>query len=145
MARFCRWLSGFVASLLAISCLATMWHLCGWAYAIDTTYPVTSYFANCVGIGFCGACLAASCLLGRLVGNAGPVAVGMVAPLPVGLIYEVAQDPTNHNLFPFEIVLMWMPTFLLTFAAAALGARLWTPLRPVPRADGHVHAPAEGV
>lgn len=65
-------------------------------------------------------------------------------PLPIGLIDEVAHDPTNHDPFPFEIVLMWLPTFLRTSAPAALGARLRTPLRPAPPAPGHAHAPADG-
>lgn len=124
MSQSWRLLAAFGASLLTILCLARVWHLGGWPHPITDGYPVTSYFVNCFGIGFCVACLAMSCLLGRLGGNPWPVAAGMLAPLPIGLVYEVALDPTNHNLFPFEIVLLWLPTFLLTFAAAYLGTRL---------------------
>lgn len=48
----------------------------------------------------------------------------MMSPLPLALIVEVLQDPTSHNLLPFEVVMLWAPAFLVAFFGATLGTHL---------------------
>lgn len=120
---------GFVASLVAVVLLAAIWHLSGWTASSSPGYPITSFFTGCFGVGFCVAYLVASWLLGRFFRHAWAVALGMLAPLPFGLIYEIAKDPTNHNLFPFEIAMVWVPVFAVTLGAALLGVWMRGPAR----------------
>lgn len=53
----------------------------------------------------------------------------MIVPLAVALVVEISLDPTSHNLFPFEIVLVWAPAFLLSWGAGAIALTL-APRRP---------------
>ena len=49
--------------------------------------------------------------------------LGMISLLPLAMAIEVAKDPTNHKLFPFEIVLYWIPAFLVAFIPALVGMK----------------------
>lgn len=58
----------------------------------------------------------------------GLVLPALVLAIPVSRIaWDVARDPTSHNLWPFELAL-WLPGALLVGEAAGLLAR--APLDP---------------
>jgi hypothetical protein len=113
--------SGFVSVVL----LAWFWHLTGLAGpTTESGYPVSGYFLACVSFGFATAFLFAAFGLGWSLKHAFGTALGMLAPLPLGTIYEIGMDATSHNLIPFEIVLYWLPAFALAFGGATIGARM---------------------
>lgn len=115
-----------LAGLGAIVALAIFWHLFGWVPPPKHNgYPVTNFFADCAGPGFVLAYLLAAFGLGWARLRAWGVGIGMMLPMPFGMIVEVSMDPTNHNLFPFEVVMIWLPMFAAALGAAALGARVY--------------------
>jgi hypothetical protein len=112
------------SGLLAVTALAAAWHVAGRADGGKPGYPVTDFFVGSVDLAFTAAYAVVSLLLGCAFRQSWPVALGMLAPLPIGVVYECALDPTNHNLIPFEVALVWVPAFVLAFGAALLGARI---------------------
>ena len=46
----------------------------------------------------------------------------MMLPLPIAFGIEVSLSPTSHNLFPFEVLLYWLPAFGLALLGSYLGA-----------------------
>ena len=50
--------------------------------------------------------------------------LGMISLFPPAMAIEIAKDPTNHNLFPFGIVLYSrIPAFLVAFVPALVGMK----------------------
>lgn len=113
---------GVALGLVAIVALATFCHLLGYAAPqAEAGYPLTSFFTGCIGWPFVAAYALAAGALGWATRSVRPVAAGMVLPLPLALVVEVVLDPTSHNLFPFEVVLYWLPAFAVAFLGARLG------------------------
>lgn len=120
-----RWHAGLgvLAGFAAAVSLVGLWHLFGlaWPPPPQGGYPLTTPLLRCVSWGFAGVYAAAALGLGWLSGRGWPVALGMVAPLPLAFLIEVLRDPTSHNLWPFEAVMYWLPAFALAFVAAWIG------------------------
>jgi hypothetical protein len=113
-----------VVGLASSIALAVVWHWLGFVTRTpERSYEYTQYFSNCVSIGFALAFAAVAFGLGRLTGTARGVAIGMVLPLPLAMMVEIARDRTSHNLMPFEVALYWVPAFAVAFAGAYLGRR----------------------
>jgi hypothetical protein len=127
----------FAATLFGVSGLAALWRTAGWATPIDPHYPVTTFFTGCIGLGFASVFLYVTALLGWATAAPLAVTLGALAPLPIALTYEAARDPTSHNLFPFEIALLWVPALALAYGASKLGALL-----RVLRDQAGTHAPS---
>jgi hypothetical protein len=66
----------------------------------------------------------ASGVLGIVLKRPVEIAIGMMAPLPLAFLVEVLLDSTSHNLFPFEILLYWLPAFGLAFMGSLIGSRV---------------------
>jgi hypothetical protein len=116
---------GVILGLTASVVLIAFFQAMGWISApTQRSYVLTQTIARCVGPAFIAALLLLAALQGFLVRSALGVAAGMILPLPIAAGVEIYQDPTSHNLIPFEIVLYWGPTFLLAFGAALLGRKL---------------------
>jgi hypothetical protein len=56
----------------------------------------------------------------RIIGSAGWTTLGFVIAIMIKVIWDVIQDPTSHNLFPFEILII----SVYSFPASLLGARI---------------------
>lgn len=110
--------SGLCASVL----LVVLFHL------LHLTRPVTmdGYFITrpikeCISPIFIASYAISGMLLSRIKVNPFLISFGMILPLPLGFLAEVTVDPTNHNLFPLEILFMWVPAFLLALTAVLAG------------------------
>ena len=74
--------------------------------------------------------VAALAALVRIIGSPGllitTLVVGASVPAAVmaRVVFDVARDPTSHNLWPFEIVLALGPGFLPSLIGSAIGG-LW--------------------
>ncbi len=62
--------------------------------------------------------------------------VGILGTLAI-LIIDIHNDPTSHNLFPFEIVINTLFIFTISFASAALG----TAIKLLIKRNKEKHAP----
>lgn len=62
--------------------------------------------------------------VGWLTGRKWAVGLGIVLPFAVAMALEISEDPTSHNLMPFEMLITWLPAFLIAATGAALGRRL---------------------
>ena len=71
--------------------------------------------------------LTLSFLLGGVVGwltrRTAVVGLGMILPFAVAMCVEIAKDSTSHNLLPIEILIFWMPVFLVTWGGAVVGLK----------------------
>lgn len=113
--------AGFVAGLAGSTLLAVVWNTLGFASTpSEVGYELTHYFTP-ITWRFVIAYTIISMLLGLVTKTTWPVALGMIFPLPIACSVEVSQDSTSHNLIPFEILLTWLPGFVLAFGAAFCG------------------------
>src|SRR5262245_25690491 len=118
-------MKAYAAGLGVVVALLGLWHLAGWeSPPREAGYPYTQWVTGCVGIGFAVAFIVAMFCLGWQFGRAWAIGLANITPLAVAMVLEMMQDSTSHNLFPFEIVLMWIPAFLVSFGIAQLGS--WT-------------------
>ena len=102
--------------------LAVVWHYFGLDPPPDQeSYLYTQYFTGNIGWAYVGLYALVSLVLGWLTRLIWPVALGMILPLPFGVLIEVLQDPTSHNLIPFEIILYWLPAFAIAYGGAYCG------------------------
>jgi hypothetical protein len=83
-------------------------------------YELTRYF-TLITWPFILAYTILALLLGGLTRKTWPVALGMIFTLPIACTVEVSRDSTSHNLIPFEMILTWLPGFLLALGAAYCG------------------------
>jgi len=115
------WLVGILTSIFLVA-------LCHAAHLASTPresgYALSQYLSTCASGFFVLVFALAGALLGFLDFRRTPVALGMMSPLPIALVVEVLQDPTSHNLLPFEILMLWVPAFLLAFVGATAGTHL---------------------
>lgn len=118
---FSAWLAGILTSIFLVA-------LCHAVHLASTPrehgYVLSQYLSTCASVFFVLVFALAGALLGFLDFRRTPVALGMMSPLPLALIVEMLQDPTSHNLLPFEVVMLWAPAFLVAFFGATLGTRL---------------------
>ncbi len=50
------------------------------------------------------------------------VAAAVPATVMARVVVDTSQDPTSHNLWPFEVALAWLVGLLASLAGAALGS-----------------------
>ena len=122
---YLRFLLGVVFGFTAISALIALCHSQHWvAPATTLSYAYTHMITRCLSPGFVIACIAIAFVLGFLIRRTPGIALGMILPLPVAAGFELEQDPTSHNLIPFEIAVTWVPAFLVVAFMAWLGTKL---------------------
>jgi hypothetical protein len=116
--------TGFLAGLAGSTLLAVAWHTMGLApKSSGAAYELTRYF-TLITWPFILAYTILALLLGGLTRKTWPVALGMIFTLPIACTVEVSRDSTSHNLIPFEMILTWLPGFLLALGAAYCGGWL---------------------
>ena len=114
-----------LASLACSIALASLWHLFGFASPpTQSGYPFSQYLTGCISWPFVGVFALVSITLGWFSRSLWPVSLGMILPLPIASAIEVIQDPTSHNLIPFEVLLYWLPAFVIAFCGAYCGRQL---------------------
>ncbi len=114
----------FMAGLAGSALLAGVWNTFGFASVrSEAGYELTHYFAP-ISWAFVVAYTIVSLLLGWTTNTKWPVALGMIFTLPIACSVELVRDSTSHNLIPFEILLTWLPGFLLAFGGAYCGCLL---------------------
>jgi hypothetical protein len=102
--------------------LIRLWHLVGFASrAKSMGYPLSEYITQCFGVGFTVGYLLLGACLGGFTRRPVGTAIGTMLPLPIAALIEVLEDPTSHNLLGFEIVIYWVPAFLVGLIAATAG------------------------
>ncbi|MDB6127106.1 MAG: hypothetical protein JWM35_1002 [Verrucomicrobia bacterium] len=122
---FVRFLLGVVFGFTFIVPLIALFHFQHWvAPATTLSYAYTHMITRCLSPGFVVACLVIAFALGFLIRRAPGVALGMMLPLPIATDIELREDPTSHNLIPFEILATWVPAFLVLMFVAWLGTKL---------------------
>ena len=109
-----------LAALVSSGLLAALWNVLGWAPRTLAGYELTQSLAPATW-GFAAAYAVIAGLLGWITRRPWPVALGMILIRPIACSVEIAQDPTSHNLIPFEILMFWLPLLLLAFACASVG------------------------
>lgn len=110
------WLLGaFLASFVAVG--IPFWQVPYARVSLPNTLMTPALLAIVVGAA-----------IARLVGRAGFVAtllvVALAAPavVMVRVVVETAQDPSTHNLWPFEVFLAWMVGLLASLAGGIIGS-----------------------
>jgi hypothetical protein len=98
-------------------------HLAG---EVPASYPLSGYLLATVGWETAVAYAIVAVAIGAISLAPVFVAAGMLLPLPVATAIEIARDATGHNLLPVEIILYWIPAFVVALLAAYLGRQLAT-------------------
>lgn len=112
---------GVMTGLAGSVGLALLWHFFGFASPVTQQgYFLTEYFTGCISLSYVALYAVASIALGWFSRSGWLVALGMILPLPIALVVEIALDPTSHNLLPFEIILYWFPGFAVAWGGAHL-------------------------
>ncbi len=119
-----RMFTAFGLSAGAMLLLVFLWHCVGLVAPPPPTPDFSSYLYQVVSIPFLLAFGIVAAAMGALHFRPIAVGMGMVSPLAIALVLDVSRKPTSHNLFPFEIVMAWLPVFLISFGMAHLGAWL---------------------
>jgi hypothetical protein len=129
---------GFLLGAAAMVGLVVLWHAAGFASTPRTAGQddMTGLLTQTFGWGFILAYALAALLVGFMIRNPLATAGGMILPFPVALAIDITQRPTSHNLFPFEIALMWIPAFILALFFAWLGTRARESRRRILRTAG---------
>lgn len=110
------WLVGaLVAGFLAIG--IPFWQVPYAKVSIPTTLMAPGLVAVALGA-------AVARFIGRSGFLATLVVVALAAPgvVMVRVAVETAQDPTTHNLWPFEVFLAWMVGLLASLAGCIIGS-----------------------
>ena len=120
-----RFFLGVVFGVTLVMPLIALFHAQGWtAPQTSLTYQYTHAITRCLSPGFVAACILIALALGFATRRSPGVALGMILPLPIAACIELKEDPTSHNLIPFEIAITWLPAFLVLMIAAWLGTKL---------------------
>ena len=120
-----RFFLGVVFGCTLVMPLIALFHAQGWtAPQTSLTYQYTQAVTRCLSPAFVGTCIVIAFALGFATRRSPGVALGMILPLPIAACIEMNEDPTSHNLIPFEIVITWVPAFLVLMIAAWLGTKL---------------------
>lgn len=110
-----------LGGLLATTILTAIWHVCVPTSPRGAGYEFTQWFTNCLSWKFATAYLILSISLGWALGRGWLMALGMMVPLPIAFLIEVIRDHTSHNLFPFEVLMYWIPAFVLSLLGLSFG------------------------
>jgi len=114
-------IAGFAATLV----LAAAWHALHLASGrVSPGYAYSQYLTGCVSWSALAAFVLLAAAIGAAFRSPGAAALGMLGPLPVAVVVELLKDRTSHNLLPFEVLVVWLPTFLVAYAGARAG-RSW--------------------
>ena len=117
-----RWAIAALAGALTLPLLAAIWHLCHFATPAERgDYHLTSFITNRFGVTFFFTLFVICIGVGWLTTFVRTFAFAAMLPFPIALAIELSEDPTSHNLFPFEIVFVWIPIFALIVAALFIG------------------------
>jgi hypothetical protein len=120
-----RFFLGVTAGWATVMALALVCHLAGFvSRPTEAGYVFTNYLAVCRNVVSIAIYIGLGGLLGYALRQAVPVALGMTLPWPVACVIEMIQDPTSHNLFPFEAILFWTPAFFLALLGARTGWKM---------------------
>ena len=120
-----RFFLSVTAGAVAVMALALVCHLIGFvSRPTQAGYPFTNYLAVSLNVGSIAVYIGLGGLLGYMFRQAVPVALGMMLPWPIACIVEMIQDPTSHNMFPFEAILFWTPAFFLALLGARFGRKM---------------------
>lgn len=87
-------------------------------------YKYTNYISDCFGLKFGFAYFVLSIALGWTTNLKKQIAWGMIAPLAIAAYIEINNDPTDHNLLGIEVVMFWLPAFLLALVGAIIGCKI---------------------
>ena len=116
--------SAFVAGLLGTLVLAIGFHCLGHPPPPSAEYRYTNFLLGALSLPFGAAYLAVSVGLAFFFGRTWVIALGMVLPWPLAFGLEVTANPSSHNLFPFEVVLLWLPALGTALFGTGLGKLL---------------------
>ena len=123
--RMCIWclLAGMFATVL----LAALCHALGIAREDQTPgYGLTEYFTGCISLPVVCVYVGIGATLGGISRLSSAPAIGLALPLPLACMVEVVLRPSHHNLWPFELVLLWLPAFGIAWLGAIAGKSLVT-------------------
>jgi hypothetical protein len=94
----------------------------------EDSYAFTKYVAASYGVTAAIAVLAGAALLGFLWKSGGwLVAIGFSLAPALAAFIEMARDKTSHNLIPLEVILYWLPIFIIAWVGAAVGVKIRVP------------------
>jgi len=82
---------------------------------------LTSPLTDCFGWTFAILIFAIAVAVGWITKYRRTYAFALALPLPIAFLIEVSENPTSHNLFPFEIVRIWLPIFFLVAIGTMVG------------------------
>jgi hypothetical protein len=117
-----RWAIAAMAGLFTLPLLAGLWHVCRFAAPAERgDYHLTSFLTNCFSVFFFGAVFVVCVAAGWLTRFMLTYALMLIVPFPIALLIEVSEDPSSHNLLPFEIVFAWIPILLLAVSGVLVG------------------------
>jgi hypothetical protein len=126
---------GFLCGAAAMILAVAFWHSAGFAVSSGSaSYPVTNWLVAPLGLAFLTVYAGLAFGAGWLCRQPLSIAAGFISPFPVAVMIEVSRHPTSHNLLPFEVVLYWLPLFLLALLLSFAGQRVRrrvAPARPV--------------
>ncbi len=95
------------------------------AFLSEDSYAFTKYVAMSYGVPAAIAVLASAALLGLLwKSGAWLVGIGFSLVPALAASIEMGRDKTSHNLIPFEIILYWLPIFIIAWVGAAVGVKI---------------------
>ncbi|MBI2515891.1 MAG: hypothetical protein HYV95_03145 [Opitutae bacterium] len=126
---------GVASGLAAMFLLVAACHHLGWAKtSTSQNYHYTETISNCLSVGAVLAYVLVAAALGYLLRTPPFIALGMMLPWPLAAAVEIAHDKTNHNLLPFEVIMVWAPAFFVAWGPARyaqkLRARIEQPAAP---------------
>ena len=111
-----------VAGFLTLPLLTGLCRLFGFAApAHRGEYRLTSLLTDCFSWTFAILLFAIAIAVGWITEYRRTYAFALALPLPIAFFIEVSENPTSHNLFPFEIVLIWLPIFFLVAIGTMVG------------------------
>ncbi|GEM_PF-1849810 len=123
--RFTKFTMGLCSGFCTTVLLVAVFHLLHLTKEIRMDgYPLTRLIEQCISPSFILCYFFAGILLARFRFKTIVTAFGMMLPIPLGAIIEGLLDKTSHNLLGLEVVLRWVPAFLLSLAAIWIGKRL---------------------
>lgn len=108
----------------AMLLLVLLWHGLNLVDPPPPAPDVSSFLYQVASVPFLLALSIVASVLGALLSRPVPIALGAIVPLVTALVLDLSRKPASHNLFPFEIVMGWLPVFLISLAMAHLGAWL---------------------
>jgi len=82
---------------------------------------LTSLLTGCFSLTFVILLFSIAIAVGWITEYRRTYAFALALPLPIAFLIEVSKNPTSHNLFPFEIVLIWLPIFFLVAIGTMVG------------------------